>query len=146
MVEAEESEGVLDGVATLDTEEDGEFICGAGGENFFGRSAEGELGGMAADLLADGIEEGEGAEGVARAGTLRGIGPEGEELGGEIAAAGGGEIEMAGGLVRDGERRGEVPRLVDEALWSVGVGVDDEGGGVDGGGVGRDGGRVRHFA
>ena len=97
MVEAEESEGVLDGVAALDAEEDGEFVGGAGGEDFFGGSAEGKFGGMAADLLADGIEEGEGAEGEARAGTLRGIGPEGEELGGEIAATGGGEVEVAGG-------------------------------------------------
>jgi hypothetical protein len=109
VVEAEESEGVLDGVAALDAEEDGELVGGADGEEFFGRSAEGEFRGMAADLLADGVEEGESAEGVTRAGTLLGIGPEGEELGGEIAAAGSGEIEVAGGLVRDGKRRGEVP-------------------------------------
>jgi len=36
VVEAEESEGVLDGVAALDAEEDGEFVGGAGGEDFFG--------------------------------------------------------------------------------------------------------------
>ena len=99
---------------------------------------------MAAGLLADGIEKGEGAKGVARIGATNRIGPQSEELCGEIAAAGGGEIEMAGGLIGDGERRGEVPGLVDETLRSVCVGVDDEGGGVDGSGIGGDDGCGRH--
>ncbi len=53
---------------------------------------------------------------------LGGFGPDGEELCGEIGGAGGVEVQVAAG-----ERAGEAPGLVGEALRGVGVGIDDEG-------------------
>ena len=92
MVKAEQGERVLDGVTAFDTEEDREFIQGAGDEDFVRRGAEGEVAGVAVDLLEDAVEEGEGAVGVAVV-PLGGFGPEGEEGAGEVALAGGGEGE-----------------------------------------------------
>ena len=94
VIEAEEGERVFDGVAAFDAEEDGEFILSAGGEDFCGGGAEGEVCGVLADLLEDSVEEFERAVGVAVA-PLRGFGPEGEEGAGEVALAGGFEIEVS---------------------------------------------------
>lgn len=84
---------------------------------------------MFADLFEDGVEQGEGAGGEAVL-PLRGLGPEGEEGGGEVSFAGGGEGEMAGS-VGGVEGAGEVPGLIQNALRGVDVGVDDEGAAMD---------------
>ena len=52
-----------------------------------------------------------------------GLDPDGEELGAEVAFAGGFEVEVAAV-----ERVGEVVALIDDALGRVGVGVNDDGG------------------
>ncbi len=70
VVDAEEGEGVLDGVAAFDAHEDGELSGGVGGEDVGWGEAEGEVVGMAADLFEDGVDEGEGAVGEA-AGPVR---------------------------------------------------------------------------
>ena len=74
-------------------------------------------------------DEGEGAVGEA-SGPLRGLDPNGEDLSGEVAGAGGVEVEVAGAV-----GGGEVPGFVGEALRCVGVGVEDEGGAVHSFGV-----------
>jgi len=138
VVEAEECKRILDGVAAFDAEENGEFILSAGGENFGGGGAEGELCGVLADLFEDSVEEFEGAVGVTVA-PLRGFGPEGEEGAGEVALASG--LEVEGAAV---ERGGEVPGFIDKALRSVDVGVQDEGGLMDCAGFGIGGFRDLH--
>jgi hypothetical protein len=124
VIRAEEREGVLDGVAAFDGEKGGEASCGFGGEDVAGGEAELHLG-VAAELLVDGVDEGEGAMGEA-AFPLGWLDPDGEELSGEVSGAGGGEVEVAAT-----EFGGEVPLLVGETLGCVGVGVEDEGCAVD---------------
>ena len=85
---AEALEGVFDGVAALEPEQDAELSRGAGGEDVSGGEAEGEVGRVSADLLVDGFDEGEGAVGE-MAGELVGLDPDGKELGGQVAATGG---------------------------------------------------------
>ncbi len=84
---------------------------------------------MMAQLFEDGIDEGECAlcESPLPGG---GFGPDGEELCGKIAGAGGGEVE-----VPVAERAGEVPAFIQNALRSVGVGIDHQRRSVDGRGV-----------
>jgi hypothetical protein len=60
-------------VAAFDAHEDGEFSGGVGGEDVLRGEAEGEVVGAAADLFADGVDEGEGAVGEA-AGQAEGSG------------------------------------------------------------------------
>ena len=55
-----------------------------------------------------------------------GLDPDGEELCGEVAGAGGFQVEHAGS-----ERAGEIPTLVDESLRRVGVSVEDKRLGMD---------------
>ena len=94
-------------------------------EDVVGGEAELHLVRVAAELLVDSVDEGEGAVGESAL-PLRGFDPDGEELSGEVSGLGGGEVEVA-----SREFGGEVPRLVGEALGGVGVGVEDEGGAVD---------------
>jgi hypothetical protein len=75
---------------------------------------------MAADLFEHAVNQAEGAMGEAALPGLR-LGPDGEEFGGEVALSGGLEIQMAAA-----QRAGLVPVFVDEALWRVSVGVDDQ--------------------
>ena len=65
-----------------------------------------------------------------------GLDPDGEELGGEVAAAG--RVEGDHAAVVCGWR-GEVPAVVEEALRGVGVSVDDDGGAVDFKSLGEEG-------
>ena len=84
---------------------------------------------MAGYLPGDGVEEFKGALGMEVRRVLGGVDPEGEELGGEVAGAGGFKVYRA-----CAQRAGdEVPGLVEHALWGVGVAVDDESFGVEGG-------------
>lgn len=125
VVSAQECEGALDGVSTLDPHEDRKFASGFGGEDIGGRKAKSKFVRVATDLVQDSVDEGHGAMGESTF-PGDGLGPDGEELGCEVSAAGGLEIEVA-----RVERRGdEVPGLVDETLGCVGVSVDDEGRGV----------------
>jgi hypothetical protein len=97
---------------------------------------------MAANLLEDTVDQGEGA--VSEAATPGAwLGPDGEEFSGEIAAPGGVKVEVTGA-----QSGGEVPGFVNEALGSVGVRVNDEGGGVKlvGIGVASRGNRHVYFA
>ncbi len=66
-----------------------------GGEDVGGGEAEVELAGVAADLLEGGVDEGEGADGGVVGGVLAGVDPGGEEVGGEVALAGGVEVDHA---------------------------------------------------
>ena len=68
----------------------------------------------------------QGAAGGGVGRVLIGVDPDGEELCVEIAFLCGVVVEHAAV-----EWVGEVPVLVDEALWGVGVGVDDDGARVD---------------
>ncbi len=87
---------------------------------------------MMADLFEGGIDEFEGAAGGCVGGVLVGVDPDGEELGVEVALLCGVVVEHAAV-----EGVGEAPVLVDEALWGVGVSIDDDGGVVDGCGIGH---------
>jgi hypothetical protein len=78
-----------------------------------------------ADLFEDAVDELQGAEGVAAA-PFAGLDPGGEELGGEVAGAGGFEVQHAVAAWVC-----EVPGIVDETLWRVGVRVDDDSGTMD---------------
>lgn len=122
MERAQEAERVFDGVAAFKTEQDGEATFGASGEDVGWSEAEAQFLRMKANLFERSIEELEGAVGVGSGGVLFGVDPECEELCGEVAGAGGGEVDHAGAEIRC-----EVPMLIEEALGSVGVGIDDEG-------------------
>lgn len=108
-------------MSAFETEKHGEFAGGAGGENVVGGEAEGEGVGVAGYLLEGGVGEGEGLPGVSADGVLVWVYPEGEELGGEVAGARGGEVDHARA---EGVRKGPA---VEETLGRVGVGVDDQG-------------------
>ncbi len=82
MVGAEQGEGIGDGMAAFQAQEDGEAAFGAGGQDVFGCEAEAELARVSVDLGMDGFEEFEGASGLKEGGVLVGIDPDGEELGG----------------------------------------------------------------
>jgi hypothetical protein len=91
-----------------------------------------------ANLLQDSVDEGKGAMGETASPGV-GFGPDGEELSGEVAAAGGFQVEVA-----VAEWVGKSPGVVNEALRGVGVRVDNEGGGVNLVGVGVQGRDDRH--
>ena len=131
VVEAQEAEVGFYGVAAFDADERGEDAVNVGLDDVFGGKAEAHGVGVFADLLVDAVDELQGAEGEAAA-PCGGLDPGGEELGGEVAGAGGFEVQHAAV-----ERVGEVPGFVDEALRGVGVSVDDDGGSVDFGGIGH---------
>lgn len=82
---------------------------------------------MLCQLRMDGVEELAGALGGLAWEAAR-VGPDGEELRGEMALPGCFKIEVAAG-----ERAGQVVVVVEEALGRVGMGIDDEGGAVQGG-------------
>ena len=65
-------------------------------------------------------------------GVLVGVDPDGEELRAEVALLCAVVVEHAAV-----EGVGEAPVFIDEALGSVGVGVDDDGGLMDGEGIGH---------
>jgi hypothetical protein len=120
MVDAKKSKTIFDRVAAFETEKNAEAACAVGAEDVVRREGEREIVGMLAELLIDAVDELESAGGVAIA-PLVGLNPYSEELGGEMAATRGREVEMT-----VAERSGEVPGFIDEALRRVGVTVDDE--------------------
>ncbi len=125
-------ERVFDGVAAFDPEQHAELFGGVRCENVRRRQAERELVWMPGDLIEYCVKQRAGAARVGVRGMFGGVDPQGEELGGEVACAGGVEVQHAGA-----ERSGEVPAVVEEALRGVGVAVDNDGGGVNAGGVGH---------
>ena len=139
VVVAQQGKRVLNGVAALDAHKNGELAGGPRAKDIGRRGAQSEAVGVLANLLQDAFDECAGPLREAPA-PGRGFRPDGEELGREVALAGAVQVQHAAG-----ERRGEVPGLVDKALGSVGMAVDHEGGGVDLSGVLRAGGKHRHF-
>ena len=123
----------------FDSHEDGELAGGARIEDVHRRGAEGEIAGVAADLIEDAIDKGKSPMREAAL-PCGGLGPDGEELGGEVALAGGLEIQVTGA------ERGsdEVPGFVDKALRRIGVGINDESRGVNLGWVGMAWRALRH--
>ena len=121
-------------MAAFNAHEHGEPARLAGRENLRRRGAERQFRRMAANLLQNAVDE---CQRPVREAALPGswFRPDGEELRGQVAAACGGEVQVAGAEFGD-----EVPALVHKALGGVGVGIDEECGGVDRGGIGS----VRH--
>src|SRR5271170_2930781 len=76
---------------------------------------------MFGGLLVDGVDELERSLGVVSFVEI-GFDPDGEELRAQVALLGGVEIDLAAV-----EWAGEIVVFVDEALWCVGVGVNDDG-------------------
>ena len=124
MEDAKEGQGVLDAVAALEAEEDGEATFLFGGEDAGGGEAEAEVGRVALRICCvTASRSSKGTVGMGGGGVLGGIDPEGEELGGEVACAGGGQVDGA-------SAKGacdEVPGLIQDALGGVGMSVYNEG-------------------
>jgi hypothetical protein len=116
-------------VAAFNAQKDSELAFSASGENLCGCGAEPERFRVFADLLEDAFEQRQGALGVAIA-PLPGLCPEGKERSGEVAPARRIEGEMAAM-----QGVGEVPGVVDKALRSIYVGVEDDGLVVDTAGI-----------
>jgi len=109
-------------VAALDAHQHSHLVLAAGQLDAGRRGDELQLVAVTGHLLLDGVDQFEGPVGVLPL-VLRGIDPDGEELGAQIAFLRGFQIELTAlqGIA-------QVKIFIHKALWSVGVGIDDQGG------------------
>ena len=92
------------------------------GEDVVGGEAELEFVGMVANLVESTFDQCKSAVRGLVGSVLVVIDPHGQELRGEVALPCSLVVQHAAL-----QRTGEVPVLVEKTLWSVGVGVDDDG-------------------
>ena len=144
VVSAEESEGVLDGMAAFDADEAGDFVGFAGGEDFVGGAGEGEGVGIARNHSVDEVDLFEGLAGGAAGDHEAGGDVCGPELGAEAAEFEAGDVgvEVGAGVLGDVEvvegHAGFGAHFVGEVV----VAVDDEGFAMNAPGLGGDFGEV----